>query len=207
MQLKLQSLSRHQAGFALIMIMVFIAISLIAFASMLMWTSNNARITNRNNLYNQAEAAAESATEIALASMIRDFAFQNLNQANTYENSLPDTTGWPIQYQFSNLSGNAGRISVGIGATGWQPLEGMFVGQSGLVQDCTNTATATPLNQGVDLSATVQQTLKFANVPLFQFAVFYNMDLEMNPGSAMIINGRVHSNNRIYATAAARVRH
>ena len=185
------------------MIMAFVAISLIAFASMLLWTSNNARITSRNNLFNQTEAAAESATEIALASMIRDFAFQNLNPASSYQTNLPDTSSWPIHYQFSDASGNPGRISIGSGTTGWQPLEGLFAGQGGLVQDFTNTATATPLNQSVNLSATVQQTLKFANVPLFQFAVFYNMDLEVNPGSAMIINGRVHSNNRIWATGSS----
>ncbi len=57
-------------------IMVFVGVSLIVFASMLLWTSTNARITNRNNLFNQTEAAAESASEVPLALMIRDFTYQ-----------------------------------------------------------------------------------------------------------------------------------
>ncbi len=71
-----------------------------------------------------------------------------------------------------------------------------------MVQDCTNTATATPLNQIASFSATVQQGIKFAIIPLFQYAVFYNMDMEINPGNTMVINGHVHSNNAIYATGS-----
>jgi alpha-tubulin suppressor-like RCC1 family protein len=38
------------------------------------------------------------------------------------------------------------------------------------------------------------------NIPIFQFAVFYNPDLEINPGVRFTINGRVHSNTNIWAT-------
>ena len=40
------------------------------------------------------------------------------------------------------------------------------------------------------------------SVPVFELAVFYNLDLEINPGSAMTINGPVHCNGNIYATGA-----
>ena len=203
MQIKFHSPQRNQTGFALMIIMVFVGVSLIVFASMLLWTSTNARITNRNNLFNQAEAAAESATEVPLAGMIRDFTSQNLNSPASYQTNLPNVTGWPIQYQFSDSAGNAGKVNVTISGTSWQVLDGTFTGQGGLVQDCTNTATATPLNQVANLSATVQQTVKFAIIPLFQYAVFYNMDMEINPGNAMVINGHVHSNNAIWATGSS----
>ena len=38
------------------------------------------------------------------------------------------------------------------------------------------------------------------SVPVFELAVFYNLDLEMNPGVAMTINGAVRGNQNIYAT-------
>src|SRR5271154_3074002 len=126
MQIKSYSLARHRAGFALMTVMLFVGVALIVFASMLLWTSTNARITNRNNLFNQAEAAAESATEIPLAAMIRDFANQNLNSADSYKTNMPDTTGWPMQYQFSDLNGNVGKLSVAISGTAWVPLDGTF---------------------------------------------------------------------------------
>jgi hypothetical protein len=39
-------------------------------------------------------------------------------------------------------------------------------------------------------------------VPLYQFAIFYNLDLEINPDSAMTVIGPVHSNGSIWATGA-----
>jgi hypothetical protein len=41
------------------------------------------------------------------------------------------------------------------------------------------------------------------NIPIFQFAVFYNLDLEINAGKAFTINGRVHSNTNIWATGTS----
>lgn len=38
-------------------------------------------------------------------------------------------------------------------------------------------------------------------VPLFQFAAFYNDDLEFHPGSAMSVTGRVHTNGNLHLNA------
>ena len=40
----------------------------------------------------------------------------------------------------------------------------------------------------------------FTNTPIFQFAVFYNPVLEINPGAPFTINGKVHCNTNIYCT-------
>ncbi len=37
-------------------------------------------------------------------------------------------------------------------------------------------------------------------VPMFQFAAFYNQDLEITPGPSMNINGRIHTNGNLYLT-------
>ncbi len=44
----------------------------------------------------------------------------------------------------------------------------------------------------------LEMTFKNRNIPLFQFAAFYNGDLEMNSTSQMDINGRVHTNRNLY---------
>lgn len=36
-------------------------------------------------------------------------------------------------------------------------------------------------------------------VPLFQFGIFSNRDIEINPGVQMIFNGRIHSNENVFA--------
>ena len=185
--------SGRQSGVALIIVMAFLVVSLTLFASLMYWVSTNSRISLRNNAYNQAEAAAESATENSLAYMIRDFSYQALNPASSYASLLPSQAGWPIQYQFSN-------ISITIGTTSWQSLSSQFTGLSGLVQNCTIMATATGTNSPVVVPATVQQAVQFAAIPVFQYAIFYNLDLEIEPGNLMNINGHVHSNNNIWTT-------
>lgn len=40
-------------------------------------------------------------------------------------------------------------------------------------------------------------------VPIFQFAAFYNKDLEINPGANMVLNGRVHANGDLYLNTGA----
>ncbi len=38
------------------------------------------------------------------------------------------------------------------------------------------------------------------SVPIFQFAVFYEQDMDLHPGPPMVITGRVHSNGNLYLT-------
>ncbi len=176
-----------------------------AYTSLMYWVTSNAKMTKRNNLFNQSQAAAESATESVMANMMRDFNNQNLGSASSYTTAanLPATNGWPILFSFSDTNGNANSTTVSIGAVGWTNLPARYTGLYGLGAPCVIASQATPLNVGEDLSATVCQNIWFGSIPIFQFAIFYNLDLEINPGAAMTINGRVHSNQNIYATGSA----
>jgi len=51
------------------------------------------------------------------------------------------------------------------------------------------------------VSTAVAQTS--TNTPIFQFGIFYNVDLEINPGAPFTINGRVHCNTNIYCTGSS----
>ena len=44
-----------------------------------------------------------------------------------------------------------------------------------------------------------------ASVPLFQFAIFYNVDLDISPGAAMTIGGKTFSNGNIWFDSGAQV--
>jgi len=202
-----QFLSRPEPrGFALLVTMGFLTVSLVAYSSLMYWVTTNSKITKRNNLFNQSQAAAESATESVLATMMRDFNNQSLNPASTYTSAtnLPSQSGWPITFQFSDTNGNASATTVlAIGTQGWSQLPARYSGLWGWGQNWVIASHATPLNVGEDLSGAISQNVWFGSIPVFQYAIFYNMDLEINPGAAMNINGRVHSNNSIYATGSA----
>lgn len=49
------------------------------------------------------------------------------------------------------------------------------------------------------VTAYAQQDLQVALIPLFQFAIFYNQDLEFSPGADMVIAGPVHANGNFIA--------
>ena len=59
-------------------------------------------------------------------------------------------------------------------------------------------ATATHPALG-SVTSYAEQDMEMALTPLFQFGMFYNMDLELYPSAAMNISGPVHSNKRIMA--------
>ncbi len=61
--------------------------------------------------------------------------------------------------------------------------------------DPTNSAQPVRLN---DTKAILQMDFKSRVIPLFQFAAFYNRDLEMNSTSQMIVRGWVHTNANLY---------
>ena len=205
MQMTFKSVRRHQSAFALTIVLAFLVASLLVFASMMSWVSSNSKITLRNNQFLASAYAAEAATEKALAYMQRDFFYQALTNEGYYAALLPDMTGWPVQYDFSSPTGAVNQIYVDIGPVpaSMVPLNSQYSGLYGIAQDCMIAATATPVGQAYTVPATVTQQVQFASIPVFQFAIFYNIELEIHPGSAMTINGKVFSNGDIYATGSS----
>lgn len=50
-----------------------------------------------------------------------------------------------------------------------------------------------------DISAYVQQDMEIALTPLFQFGMFYNMDMEFYPSQAFTVTGPAHTNGHLIA--------
>ena len=198
------NLRRADSGYALMITLLFLTVSLMTMGSVLYWASSNAKVTQQNELFTSAEAAAEAATEQVVATMDRDWTYgQSLSSASVYGALIPVQTGWPRQYQFGDGSGNVGKTGVTIGVEYFtNSLGSSFTNLSGNVQDCTITSTAIASNQIYTVSATVQQVLHATIIPLFQFAVFYNLNCEIDPGAAMTMNGPVFSNMGLWAGTA-----
>ncbi len=76
---------------------------------------------------------------------------------------------------------------------------GAYRGLYALAKSFTVTAEAT--EAGNQSSSKIQAVIKDALVPVFQFAVFYEQDLEILPGPDMTLGGRVHSNRDLYLGA------
>jgi hypothetical protein len=173
------------------------------------WTNSSARQTERNNLFGLGTGAAEAATESVIAQMTFDFFNQNFaNGSNYYTtnsiNLLPVTTGWPVQFTFTNPS-NSSPVYVSVNPINWTTNWGSlfaanYTGMHADIANCTVISTATALNQPyTNVSATVQQTFELAAIPIFQYAIFYDLNMEIDPGASMTVTGPVYSNGGIWS--------
>ena len=102
---------------------------------------------------------------------------------------------------YSGTNGVTNQITVSMGSwtTNTVPLNSQYAGLYGLVQPVTITATATPIGQRFNVPATVSESIQFASIPLFQFAIFYNMNLEIAAAQTLNIVGPVWSNGGLWS--------
>src|ERR1035437_2213751 len=161
----IRPIRRNSRGYALIIIMCFLAACLVVFASIMYWISSSSYVTTRNNQFNMSEAAAEAATEKVLSQMNYAYVAQSLSNNGAYYGSsfIPsqtnDQASWPIKYVYSATNGATDQISVylGVWTTYTVPLGSQYTNLYGLVQPCTITATATPIGQRFTVPATVSE--------------------------------------------------
>jgi len=197
-----RSAAKKTRAYAMLFVLVILALSILAFSSIARWTSTTAKINNRNNDYSTAVAAAEGATERAVSYIARDFFRQSFVPSNIrLYGSLVPTNDWASDYEFSDGAGAVNRLWAQSTPTLITTnLSGDYEGLYGMVYECKVRANARMTSEVPDLTGAVQQAFQLAAIPVFQFAIFYSMDLEINPGPVMQITGKVHSNANIYTS-------
>ena len=193
--------SKSRNGYALLLVMVLAAASILVYSSAANWTSTSTTLNDRNNTYNSAVAAAEAATEVVLGYMARDFYNQSFDPARlSYYGSFIPTGGWASAYEFTDGAGGLNSTWVQSSSTMVMTnLDSQFAGLYGLAYSCAVRGSARPLDTRYQMAAAVEQDFQLACIPVFQFAIFYTMDLEINPGAPMKVTGKVHSNANLYS--------
>jgi hypothetical protein len=206
MQITRSNTKSPEQGIALITTLIIVGVMLVVFGSIFYWVNSNSVVTVRNNQYNMSQNAAEGAVETVIGRIDRDFVETSItNGANGYA-ALPatiDQSAWPIQYNFSSTNGTTGTVDVVFApqSSAVVALNSEYSGLSGISQGVDVYATATPIGQSYDVPATVHESLQYALIPLFQFAIFYNVNLEIDPGQNMTITGPVFCNQSIWEGA------
>jgi len=196
-------------GNALLMTLIFVGVALLLLGSVMEWSNSNARQTERNNLFGMSTAAAEAATENVIAKMTYDFFHAGFvgNPTNYYMtnsiNQIPVTTAWPVGFAYSNPFNSNAPTYVSIlpvnWTTNWTTLfSSNYTGLHAYLANCTVISTATTTNQPYTVSATVQETFQLASIPIYQDMAFYEMNMEVDPGQTMTLNGPVFCNQNIW---------
>jgi len=206
MKISLKTLRRSQSGYVLTLVLCFLLAALIIFSYFMNWAVSSSRVSVDNNMFNISQAAAQGAIELTIAKMDRDFIYQTINDSNSYTPLVAgiDQSSWPVKFTFGDTNGHANQIYVSIYPQDWttnfiSDLGSQFSGLYGYAAQCTLIATATPTNSAYGMmSAVVQETANLAAIPVFQFGVFYNLDLDFSPGQPLTMNGKVHVNGTMW---------
>jgi hypothetical protein len=197
---------RGQRAWALLAVMSLSAAGLMVLAGVMSWADQNSANTARNNEYFTTSYAAEAATEKVLAKMAQDFQNYGFNQVydnmSAYPLILPggsanDGTCW-ADYQFSAGSAANQIIVTNVASSNTIVMGAPFTGLTMVANTYEIIATARNTNSMYQIPATVGQQLYFGYIPLFQFAIFYQDNLEIEPNVAMTVTGTVHCNSNIY---------
>ena len=201
---------RNQRGYALMMVLAMTGISLLILGSALTWSSNNAVHTQRYIQYYNTLGAAEAATEKVLADIIPIYQKEGeaavYGKLSTYASWVPTTAESSLwsDYAFNDGAHNADHTYVGrITLPAFTNLFGQFSGLYGMAATYRVISNARQLSSPYPITVALKQDVQVSTIPLFQFAIFYSMDMEVNPGADMNITGRVHGNANIYTTTGA----
>lgn len=207
---RLPPAARKRAGYALAVVLVFSAIGLMALSGALSWTATNTQLNGRNNQYFATAAAAEAATEKVLARLAQDYrnggeaaVFANLS---AYRSDVPTAAEHELWggYEFTDGAGGLGAVHVErLTTEAYVELNSQYRGLRGWASTYRVLANARDRNSRYAITAAVNQDLQVASIPVFQFAIFYGVDLEINTMTTMNIRGRVHCNSTLYTYPSA----
>lgn len=209
--------SHPHRGYALASVLIFATLLSLTAAALLKYSGSEFRLNQRNNLRFQAKNGAEAMLEYG-ASEIMMRLQKNLNFSNGELTANPLTAGANRKATlFTTASGSYNNVASG-GLSFWasqytepttryidpadpgnayDPLRGQFA----RTQTIRLLASATSAVPGLSVTQYATQSIEIRDVALFNYAIFYNIAMEVHPGPNMTITGPVHSNVDTYMTS------
>jgi len=181
----------NQKGLALIIaLMLMLMLSIIGLGIVM---SSNDEVTIAGNEYNEMRSfyVAESGLDIASAAIQAYYEVYG-SPPITYPADTQMIDG--ITLGFSTIPDAAVQHTL---------VKGAYSGLKSFSQPYNIRSTG--YDSSHSTAIVLEQRFEVALIPIFQFAVFYEDDLEIAPGPAMNLKGRVHSNSDIYVQADNRL--
>lgn len=199
------SISQASSGSALVIALMFTAISCLMLGSLFTWTANQAELVNRQNEFIAATYIAEAGEERIYAAINKHL--KDTGQAPTQSHLDTFSTGEIpsasdhakfAKYTFITPEGQQNKIkSLKTASSSIQTLtSGPYAGLKALITPYQVVSRTRHNNKNV--WAAIQSDIQIQHIPIFQFAIFYNLDMEIENGPNMSINGRVHGNANAY---------
>jgi hypothetical protein len=194
-------------GSALFLVLILAVVMGAVMAAILSYSTQAARLEKRSNTRLEATYVAEYAFERAYEQL-----HTLIGQDGANLPTITQTTG------VTNLGTAPSDVFTAAQGYTWKsfltvPLEnGAVVGShsgfnpaQGSYKFLSVVEFARSIPQQAPENLQFQREWTYVLVPLFQYAIFYNGDLELFPGANFVVNGRVHSNGRIYVGTSASI--
>ena len=192
--LKLRALG--EKGIVLPLVLTYILVFTAEITGLAEYASHTQRLVQSQQNYLTAFYLADAASEKAVAAIRLYIATNGTvpdNATLTNITQAPTISSSGASFTSSNTSSYSG--------SGWSSktlTSGDYAGLNGSTQTINVSVTATDSKNGVTHRTTVTQALEVQQIPIFQFGVFYQNDLEILPGSTMTFTGPVHTNGNLY---------
>ena len=191
------------AGGATITMLILTTAALIVVGSLMYTSASDTRLSRIALDQQKAVVAAEAGLDYGVMQMHNLLSAYRLNlqvaQSDLQDsvNMTPPPPTLPGPYVYSAPDGTSFfSISVDTPIISGVLTQGNFVGQSGFYQDFTVTCGASNTLTGV--TAKLQEHLQAFGLNVVNFGVFYQNDLEIQPGGNMTFLGPVHCNGNMY---------
>ena len=190
-----------KSGNALITALLFTFVAAAVVSAYVAYSASDARMTQRMIDYQKAKIAAECALEHGILN-VRDVVLRNqldlsseVLQQLFAEITPPEEIG-PYRYEKPNGE-TAFEVSIDTEVQEGEITKGAAcLGSSGQYQYYTVKAGA--INPQTGVGAVMKQQVQGVGLALIRFGVFYERDLEINPGAEMNFAGPVHANGDMY---------
>lgn len=198
-------------GFAVITVLLMVVVLLSLVVAHFFLTNVEIRTTTAQAASSSGFYAAESGLNLRGDDILTVFREDNLPSGTSPSPSDPCTAGNLGSGDFAceHFTLNDRDVTTYVvedaeNAAGGQliliPQNELFAGLNALESRYSVFSRAThPTSERVE--AILEMIFRSRVVPIFQFAAFYNKDLEINPGPDMTLNGRVHANGNLYLTS------
>ncbi len=186
--------ARQERGFIMVAVLLMVTGLILLAGTAAIRSGRQTEVTSTDVDNTRAFYAAEGGIEWG-SDQLRNLLENNVDPTQAQLDALPapSMTG----FQFDNFA----VTKVGT-MTEEQISQGDYAGLRGYVQRYSIHAQANSARR----SAVVEREIQHQFIPLFQFGVFYESDLEIFPGPLMTFAGPIHTNADLYMGAESEIR-
>jgi hypothetical protein len=183
----------NQRGMALVGVLVLSALLMALAVSLALAVKSDTELRGAFASCVTGFYAAESGLNVGMGEYRNIFLEYNVPSGSDFNPRTIDVGDREVTFKLTERAGNPQNIVI--------PSGELFAGLNAIQYRYIVNSQATNVNQ--DVEAGVGAEFLVGYIPLFQFVAFYKNDLEILPGPAMTLQGRVHTNGDLYLNANA----